>query len=511
MVKQSLTTRIAFMALDQSIALRMTGVTKRFPGTVAVDTVDFEVRAGEVHALMGENGAGKSTLMNVLAGSFQDYTGSIFVNGEPVTLHSPAQAKARGIEMIHQELSLALPLSIAENLLVGHLPTKLGLFLDRAAVERRSRALLARVSLDVDPWAAVETISPHEAQLVEIAKALGSEPSILVMDEPTSSLSRREVAQLFEIISGLKRQGLAIVYISHHLPEVFQVADRVTVMRDGRKVGTHPIDDVTPEKLVELMIGMSVSKTRIQRKTEPGDVRLRVEDFSRYGFFHHVHFTLRRSEILGLVGLAGSGRSELARSLCALDPVDEGTIWLDGEPIEPANFRDAAWCGLAYLTEDRKEQGLALDLALDTNLLVSLQAKRHRLIRPAEQRAVFSTQARDLQLHPPQPARLVRQLSGGNQQKVLLGKWLATAPGVLILDEPTRGVDIGAKQLIHETIGRLADDGMSILLITSDLPEMVALADRVVVLRKGHIIRELQRGTFTEDSLLLAANAENAG
>jgi ribose transport system ATP-binding protein len=498
------------MAHDQSIALRMAGVTKRFPGTLAVDAVDFEVRAGEVHALMGENGAGKSTLMNVLAGSFPDYTGSIFVNGEPVTLHSPAQAKVRGIEMIHQELSLALPLSIAENLLVGHLPRKRGLFLDRAAMERRSRELLQRVALDVDPWAAVETISPHEAQLVEIAKALGSKPSILVMDEPTSSLSRREVAQLFEIIRGLKQQGLAIVYISHHLPEVFQVADRVTVLRDGQKVGTHPIRDVTPEKLVELMIGQAASKTRIQRRTGPGDVLLRVEDFSRYGFFHHVNFTMRRGEILGLAGLAGSGRSELARSLCALDPADEGTIWLEDEEIEVPHYRDATRCGLAYLTEDRKEQGLALDLTLDANLLVGLQAKRRRLIPPAERRTVFNTQARDLQLHPPQPDRLVRQLSGGNQQKVLLGKWLATAPKVLILDEPTRGVDIGAKQLIHETIGRLADDGLSILLITSDLPEMVALADRVVVLRKGHIIREMQKGAFTEDSLLLAANAENA-
>lgn len=486
----------------------MEGVTKRYTGTLAVDAVDFEVRSGEVHALMGENGAGKSTLMNVLAGVFSDYTGQIHVNGQPVTLHSPAEAKARGIEMIQQELSLALPLSVAENLFVGHLPYTAGLWLDRTALERKCRDLLKRVALDVDPWAPVETLSPHEAQLVEIAKALGSNPSILVMDEPTSSLSRREVARLFEIIRGLKQQGLAIIYISHHLPEVFEVADRVTVMRDGRKVGTHALSEVTAAQLAEWMIGMAPSKTLIPRKSEPGNVRLRVEDFSRYGFFHHVSFTIRRGEILGLTGLAGSGRSELARSLCALDPCDEGTVWLDDEEIAPANYWEATRCGLAYLTENRKEEGLALELDLEHNLLVALQAKNRRRVAASARRRVLDHQTRDLQVHPPEPGRLMRQFSGGNQQKALLGKWLATTPQVLILDEPTRGVDIGAKQLIHETIGRLADDGMSLLLITSDLPEMVALADRVLVLRKGHITRELVKGSFTEDSLLLAANTE---
>jgi len=491
-------------------ALRMASVSKRFPGTLAVDGVDFEVHTGEVHALMGENGAGKSTLMNILAGSFDDYSGEVFVDGETVTLHSPAQARARGIEMIHQELSLALPLSIAENLLVGHLPRTAALLLDRTELGRRSRELLRRVGLELDPWLPVETLSPHEAQLVEIAKALGSKPAILVMDEPTSSLSRTEVEKLFEMIRVLKQQGLAIVYISHHLPEIFEIADRVTVLRDGRKVDTQPLAAVTPEKLVEMMIGMSVGKTQIHRQHPPSAERLRVEDFSRYGFFHHINLSIRKGEILGLAGLAGSGRSEIARSLCAIDPTDEGRVWLDDEEMFPADYREAMQCGLAYLTEDRKSQGLALELELITNTVVSLNAKRRRLVTPREQHTVFDEQARDLQLYPAEPNRLVRQLSGGNQQKVLLGKWLATKPDVLILDEPTRGVDVGAKQLIHETIGHLADAGMSILLITSDLTEMVALADRVLVLRKGHITRELKKGEFTEDTILLAANAEAA-
>ncbi len=488
--------------------LRLVGVSKRYPGTLAVNCVDFEVLPGEVHALMGENGAGKSSLMNMIAGSFNDYTGDIFLRGQKVELHSPARAKALGIAMIHQELSLAQPLSILENILAGRLPKKAGVFLDRGAAEAETKRCLQRVGLNMDPWRLVETLSQHEAQLVEIAKAIGGNPDILVMDEPTSALSRAEVVKLFEIIHQLKREGLSVIYISHHLPEVFEVADRVTVMRDGKKVATRLMSETTPAGMVELMIGRAVSETRIERKLAPGEVRLSVKNLTRYGFFHNLDFEVRRGEILGIGGLAGAGRSELARSLVGIDPCDEGEAQLDGEEICPANLREAMRCGLGYLTEDRKLQGLALGLDLETNSLAALNAKSSRLVSAKKSRDVFEQQAKDLELYPAEPGRLVSQLSGGNQQKILLAKWLAIGPEVLILDEPTRGVDIGAKQVIHEAIGRLADAGKCVIVISSDLPELCMLSDRILILRKGHFVGEQLKGEFTEDSVLLAAYGE---
>jgi ABC-type sugar transport system ATPase subunit len=466
-----------------------------------------EIYSGEVHALMGENGAGKSTLMNIIAGSFDDYTGEIFVNGKKALLHSPARAKAYGIEMVHQELSLAQPLTIAENLFIGHLPHR-GFFLDRKSLGKQSRELLSKVALDLNPWMLVENLSQHEAQLVEIAKALGSEPSILIMDEPTSSLSRVEVERLFKIIRQLKKENLAILYISHHLPEIFEAADRVSVLRDAKKIETQLIGNLTSEKLVSMMVGVSQNKSIHRSKKEASSERLRVENFNRYGFFHHANFAIQKGEILGIAGLAGAGRSEIARSLCAIDPLDEGRLFLNNEEIFPMNYREAMQYGLAYLSEDRKLEGLALELELDLNMLIALNTQNDALIPTQATSKVFHQQAKELQLHPSNPEAVAKQLSGGNQQKVLLGKWLAIRPEVLILDEPTRGVDIGAKQLIHEAIDRLATSGTSVLLISSDLPEMVALADRVIVLRKGHLVQEIKRGDFTENTLLLAMNGE---
>jgi len=506
----------------------MEGVSKRYPGTLAVDNVSFTVRSGEVHALIGENGAGKSTLMKIIAGAFDDYTGATYIGARPVTLHSPAEAKAVGIQMIHQELSLAPPLSIAENVLAGRLPTRYG-FIRRAAMRDETRQCLQRVGLDIDPNTLVEDISQHEAQLVEIAKALGNQPCILVMDEPTSALSREEVQRLFDIIRRLRQQGLAIVYISHHLSEVQEIADRVTVMRDGRRVATEDIDDVTNEQLVEMMVGRSVSTLYAERKRAPGQVRLRVDRASRYGFFHDISFELRAGEILGIAGLSGAGRSELARSICGIDPLDEGRVYLD-EPsdapagtdddrtddeiddgeITPANYVEAISAGLAYLTEDRKQQGLALRMTLGENALSAIIPRqcRHGWYRPGRGKGLLARLIDRLKVHPPEPARLVSALSGGNQQKALLAKWLATDPEVLILDEPTRGVDVGAKAVIHQAIAEIADAGKCVLLISSDLPELIGLSDRIVVMRQGHLIGEIPKAQCTEAAVLLAANGE---
>jgi ribose transport system ATP-binding protein len=494
------------MPEDHILELRQ--VTKRYPGTLAVDRVDLAVRRGDVHAIMGENGAGKSTLMKILAGSFTDYTGSIILDGQPVIIHSPSQAKAHGIEMIHQELSLAGPLSIAENILAGRLPRK-GLFLDRRAMVAETRRCLDLVGLDVHPMQPVEMLSQHQAQLVEIAKALGNDPSVLVMDEPTSALSRAEVQRLFTIIEGLKDSGVTTIYISHHLAEVFQIADRITVLRDGHKVSTLTTEDADPSAVVEMMIGQPADQARIQRTRRPGRKRFRARNFTRLGFFHDVHFFIREGEILGIAGLAGAGRTELARCLCGIDPLDDGDIVLDGKYIEPTSVRQCMKHGIGYLSEDRKLQGLALRLSAALNTSSASHVKYGRLLSSRQQRDLFGRQAGQLQVQPPEPMRTVSQFSGGNQQKILLGKWLATAPEVLILDEPTRGVDVGAKQIIHEAIVQLADQGKSILLITSDLPELVTLSDRVMIMRKGRITGEMTKSQLSENAVLLAANADS--
>lgn len=490
----------------------MKQVSKIYPGTIAVDKVDFEVFPGEVHALVGENGAGKSTLMKMMAGSFSDYSGEIFVKGEKVVLHSPSQAKKYGIEMIYQELSLALPISIAENVLVGRLPKK-GLFIDRERMIEETRNCLKKVGLEhIDPFTTVEDISQHEAQLAEIAKALGNDPAILVMDEPTSALSREEVKRLFEIIGSLKSMGLAIVYISHHLPEIFQVADRVTVLRDGKRIDTRAVSDVTREEIVQMMVGRSVTEFYRHESHAKKNVRLKVEHLTRKGFFHDVSFQAYEGEVVGICGLSGAGRSELARVLVGLDKRDSGTTYIDGKQINPKTMAQALKDGITYLTENRKTEGLATRLSVQDNILAGLvpQLSRNGFYNRKKGLPVMEKLINDLSIYPKDPFRILTNLSGGNQQKVLLAKWVACNPKVLILDEPTRGVDVGAKLTIHKAIEALTEQGQTIILISSDLPELVSLSHRVMIMRQGHFIREMKKEECTEESVLLAANGEEA-
>ena len=493
-----------------TIALQMKNVSKQFPGTLAVDNVSFEARAGEVHALMGENGAGKSTLMKILAGSFNDYTGQILINGKEAALHSPAMAIRHGIGMIYQELSLARPITIAENVLVGRLPQKYGFLIDKKAMIADTRICLERVGLDLNPMTQVEEISQHEAQLVEIAKVLWHNPSILVMDEPTSALSREEVRRLFEIIQRLKEQGLAIIYISHHLPEIFEIADQVTVLRDGQKIGTHSIQDVTSEELVTMMVGRSIEELYRHDQRETKGEAFRAENLTRKGYFRDVDFYVGQGEILGIGGLSGAGRTELARVIAGLDSAHQGSMFLEGAPFTPRNMADALNAGVAYLTEDRKNQGLALRLSVRENVLSAMipEHSRHFIYQQQQGEQLLPPLIQELQISPPDPDIMTSNLSGGNQQKVLLAKWLAIAPRVLILDEPTRGVDIGAKLLIHQTIEKLAERGTAIILISSDLPELVGLSDRIMIMRKGYFTREMPRLECSEQSVLLAVNEE---
>ena len=499
--------------ITSSPVLQMCEVSKRYPGMLAVDSVSVDFHAGEVHALLGENGAGKSTLMKMIAGSFDDYTGQIKVNAQRCDLHSPAIAKANGIGMIYQELSLARPLSIAENILIGRLPTKLGFIVDTEQVKKETRACLEKVGLDLDPFALVDTLSPHEAQLVEVAKVLGNHPKIIVMDEPTSSLSRSEVVRLFDIIKLLKAQGLAIIYISHHLPEIFKIADRVTVMRDGKKISTKTIDQVTPKSLVQEMVGQSIEEFYHQRHHEIGETRFVVKNLSRFGFFDDISFTAARGEVVGIAGLTGAGRSELARALCGIDPIDQGSITLDGVAYQPTSMSSAIKSGVAYLSEDRKREGLFLRLDIKQNILATLidQHSTGIVYTPKAGQDVPNELINTLEIMPADELIDVSNLSGGNQQKVLLAKWLAIKPKVLILDEPTRGVDVGAKNIIHETIMTLAKEtGATILLISSDLPELVGLSDRCIVLREGRRIGEMKKAELSEEAVLLRANGEEA-
>ncbi len=494
---------------QHTLVMELRSVSKRYPGTLALDQVNLDIRQAEVHALLGENGAGKSTLVKLIAGTFSDYSGQVLLGGKEVTLHSPAAAKALGIEMIHQELSLARPLSIAENLLAGRLPTKFGL-LDRKALRTQAIACLQKVGLNLDPDTLVEDISQHEAQLVEIAKALGNNPRILVMDEPTSALSHEEVNRLFTIVHKLRDDGLTIIYISHHLPELREIADRVTVLRDGKKVATENMADVTSAKLVDMMVGRCVSDLYAHRQNKPAGELLRVDRLSRFGFFHDVSFTLRRGEILGLAGLSGAGRSELARCICGIDPIDTGELTLNGELLEQRSYQQAIREGFAYLTEDRKTQGLALRLTVAENTIGAIIPRFNRagVFNPNRGAALVRDLIAKLQTYPPDPALAVGNMSGGNQQKVLLAKWLATNPKVLILDEPTRGVDVGAKVVIHRAIAEAADRGVGVILISSDLPELVGLSNRIVVLRKGHLIGQLPDDAKSEETVLMAANGE---
>ena len=490
--------------------LFMDNVSKRFPGTVAVDSMTFDLQAGEVHALVGENGAGKSTLMKMLSGAFDDYTGTISIHGREVRLSSPAVAKQNGIAMIYQELSLASPLSVAENVLAGRLPKK-GIMLNRKETARQTRLLLSRVGLDdLDPLVQVSQLSPHEMQLIEIAKALGRDPKIIVMDEPTSALTREEVERLFAIIRTLKASGLAIIYISHHLSEIFKIADRVTVMRDGKKIGTYRVTDVTSEKLAELMVGHTVAEMYMGINTQFGAETLRVENLWRYGFFHDISFSVASGEVVGLCGLSGAGRSEIARSICGLDVLDRGDIFLKGKRVRIRNMGSAVRRGIAYLSENRKTEGLAarLNVAVNVTSVILPELSRLFFYNAAKGRPKVLKQIEYLQISPPDPALQVSNLSGGNQQKVLLGKWLASDPIVLILDEPTRGVDVGAKKIIHDAIIELSKAGLAIILISSDLPELVGLSNRTLVIREGRLIGEMSREECTEESVLLAANGE---
>ncbi len=490
--------------------LELQGVTKRFPGVLAVDGVNLAVTRGEVHVVAGENGAGKSTLMKLLSQVERPDHGRVLINGEPVAFHGPRHAQSLGVAMVYQEFALAPDLSVAENLFLGREPGRGG-FVRRGEQSRQARLLLERVGLEISADSPVASLSVAQQQLVEIAKALAIEASLVIMDEPTATLAGREIDELFEVIRSLTAQSIAVLYISHRLDEIFRIADRVTVMRDGRVVATSQVSELDEGKLVSQMVGREIADLYPKPDLTPGDVLLHVEGITRHGVLSDCSFELREREILGFAGLVGAGRTELARAVFGADRIDSGKVELAGQDVTASSPQQAIGAGIGYLSEDRKRDGLALQLGIDQNItLAHLPMRAGRLDLKAE-RKIAERRCDQMQIRTPSVHRQVNVLSGGNQQKVVAAKWLETEARVLLFDEPARGIDVGAKADLFELIGELAAEGHGIVLISSYLPELLNLCDRILVMRDGRVAGVLGREDFSEERVIeLATGAGDA-
>ena len=485
----------------------MTGIRKVFPGVVALDDVDLQVRRGEVHVVLGENGAGKSTLMKVLSGAYRKDAGRIVIDGRETEISGPRHAQTLGIAIIYQELALVPRLTAAENIVLGREPRRLAGIVDRTAMRATAAQALGQLGASVDVNVPVGTLSIAQQQLVEVAKALSLDARIIVMDEPTSALTARETRALFDTIGRLKARGVSIIYISHRLDEIFEVGDRVTVLRDGRNAGTFDVRGASRGELVRLMADRPVDERVTRTSATRGTEMLRVEGLSRRGAFQDVSFVVHAGEIVGLAGLLGSGRTSIARAIFGLEPPDAGRVLVRGVARRLTSPRDAIRAGVGFVTEDRKREGLVLGLSVRENLVMPrLRAvSAWGVIRRGEELAIADRYAQALRVKSASLEQPVRELSGGNQQKVVLGKWLACNVDVLILDEPTRGIDVGAKQEFYGLIDRLAEAGVGILLISSELPEIVGLCDRVLVMRAGRVAGEFAREGLTPHQVLTCA------
>ena len=501
------------MTIAEAVAVparaSLNGVSMRFGATQALDDVSLELRSREVHALVGENGAGKSTLVKILAGVHQPDAGEILLDGEPVALHGPAQARQLGIAVVHQEPRLFPDLTVAENVFLGHAPRGALGTIDWGGMRRQSASIFAGLGVRMDPGAIVRGLSMADQQLIEIAKALSIDARVLILDEPTASLSAHEVDRLFAIVRQTRASGVAVLFVSHRLDEVFELCDRATVLRDGRHVVTAATNELTPADLIRHMVGRTV--TLFPKVESPiGDVLLEIDGLSRGEAFRDVTFSVRAGEILGLAGLVGAGRTEIARVLFGIDRADAGEIRLGGQVVSFTSPSAALAAGIAYLPEDRHQDGLVLDFPIGSNVTLPILPRLfpRLLIRSATERKLGTRYIEELRIRATGVDQLASALSGGNQQKVVLGKWLASEPRVLILDEPTRGIDIGAKVEVHRIISELAAAGLAIILISSDLPEVLAMSDRILVLHEGSVTAEIARADATEEAVMYAATAQ---
>ncbi len=488
--------------------LKMTNVTKTFPGVKALDNACIEVKEGEVHALMGENGAGKSTFMKVLNGLLQPDTGEIIFYDNIVQIHSPAEALSMGIAMIYQELNPVRDMTIAENIFLGREATiGKSFFVDKHKNNQKADVLLKQFNLNVKPSQAMSSLSIAQMQMIEIIKAVSSGAKVIVMDEPTSSLTEEEINILFATINDLKAKNVAIIYISHRMEEIFEIADTVTVLRDGKYIATKPIGQLDKNSLINLMVGRELDAVFPKRTVPIKDTVLKVEKLTRTGKFNGISFEVKAGEILGFYGLVGAGRSEVFRSIFGLDRVDEGEIFLNGEKINVKSVEDAVERGIVMVTEDRKETGLVLCRSIRENIaLPNLdQVTKGLFINNDLETQKCSEISKKLTVKMSGLAQDAGNLSGGNQQKVVLCKWMMRNPKLLILDEPTRGIDVGAKAEIHTLMGQFVEQGMAIVMISSELPEVIGMSDRVIVMGEGTIKGEFHIGEYSQDDILKSA------
>ena len=481
-------------------------ISKSFGSTPVLNEVNLSLYPAEVHALLGENGAGKSTLVKILCGVYVPDNGHIRLNGEPVEFKTPAQARQAGIAVIYQEPTLFPDLSVAENIYMGRQPRRRTGLIDYAAMNRGVAAIMSQLAIPLRAQDPVLGLSIADQQIVEIAKALTFAAKVLVMDEPTAALSAAEVARLFDVVKKLRAQGVALLFISHRLEEVFSISQRVTILRDGEFIATGPAADFTTDEVIRKMVGRGMATLFPKETAEIGEPVLRVQGLRRAGVFRDISFEVRRGEIVALAGLVGAGRTEVARAIFGIDPLDAGEIALEGKPLQNPNPAAAMSAGLALVPEDRQQQGLVMELSAKRNATLTLLRRLHRfgLMLPLREKALAREWTERLQFrgHLDEP---VRVLSGGNQQKVVLAKWLATQPKLLIVDEPTRGIDVGAKAEVHRTLSQLAKTGMGILMISSEMPEVLGMADRILVMHEGRLTGEFSRAEANEEKIMAAA------
>ena len=493
------------------VVLRMRGIGKLFPGVEALAGVDFVLRSGSVHAIVGENGAGKSTLMKILNGVYAPSSGSIEISGQVVTLRKPVDAQRHGIQMVYQELNLAPDLTVAENIFLGRMPHKFG-FVQKKQLHAAAAARLAELGANIAPDKLTGDLSISQQQLVEIAKAYAASPRMIVLDEPTSSLSEHEAAALFAVIEKMKAAGIAIVYISHRLPEIIAIADDVTVLRDGRMIVSQPIAGLTAEEMIRLMVGRDVQTIFPKVPAEIGEVVLEVSKLGDGVHCHDVSFDVRAGEILGLTGLVGAGRSEAAKAIYGLLPALSGSVKIKGAQLQLGSVETAVAAGIVYVPEDRKREGIVPSMTVRENISLAILRQLSSLagVKHRAERDVVADYCRDFAIAPPDPERKISLLSGGNQQKAVISKCLAAKPLVLILDEPTRGVDVGAKAEIHRIIGGLAQAGVAVIMISSELPEVLGVSDRVVVMRDGYSHPVYDRASVNEELIMALATGQQA-
>ncbi len=487
--------------------VEMRGITKKFPGVVALDNVTFQVKPGEVHAVVGENGAGKSTLMKLLAGVYQPDSGEIIINGETVRIASPHEAQDLGVSIIYQELNLLPDMSVAENVFLGREARHRFGLIDDAELEGKAREVLQRLGVNIDPRTRLGYLSVPQQQMVEIAKALSLNAQVVIMDEPSAALGVKDLEYVFNIIRALKEQGVAVIYISHRIAEIFEIADRVTVFKDGQVVGTEDCVAIDRPTLVRMMIGRSFSETFPSRGTEPGEEVLRIEGMNVGHTLKDINLVIRVGEIVGLSGLVGAGRTELAQAIFGTRKVDSGQVYVYGERVKVRSPRHAMVHRMGYLTEDRNTEGLILGQNVIHNAALPSLKERQRwgVVDRRQEAQVVERATSDLKLRAPNLKAYVENLSGGNRQKVVLAKWLISGPELLIFDEPTRGIDVGAKAEIWGLMRQLADQGKAILMISSELPEIVGMSDRIYVMHQGAIVGELPGVTATEEEVMMLA------